>query len=74
MSLAVVGVQFPNRDGSDRCFEILLCPPGEPVELRLEPHNKHDPLAIAVYSARAVQTGYLSTRLYNLVPAAQIWA
>ena len=60
MSLAVVGAQHPNADGSDRRFEILLCPPGEAVELRPEPTNKHDPLAIAVYSARGVQIGYLS--------------
>ncbi|WP_313335751.1 HIRAN domain-containing protein [Sphingobium yanoikuyae] len=60
MSLAVVGAQHPNVDGSDRRFEILLCPPGEPIELRPEPTNKHDPLAIAVYSARGVQIGYLS--------------
>ncbi|WP_333882850.1 HIRAN domain-containing protein [Sphingobium yanoikuyae] len=60
MSLAVVGAQHPNADGSDRRFEILLCPPGEAIELRPEPTNKHDPLAIAVYSARGVQIGYLS--------------
>lgn len=60
MSLAVVGAQFPNADGSNRRFETLLCPPGEAVELRPEPTNKHDPLAIAVYSARGVQIGYVS--------------
>jgi len=60
MSLAVVGAQFPNTDGSDRRFETLLCPPGEAIELRPEPTNKHDPLAIAVYSARGVQIGYVS--------------
>ncbi len=60
MSLAVVGVQFPNADGSNRRFEILLCPPGEAIELRPEPTNKYDPLAIAVHSARGVQIGYVS--------------
>lgn len=60
MSVAVVGAQFPNADGSNRRFEILLCKPGEPVELRPEPRNKADPNAIAVLSCRGVQLGYLS--------------
>lgn len=60
MSLAVVGAQFPNADGSNRCFEILLCKSGEPVELRPKPRNKFDPHAIAVLSCRGVQLGYLS--------------
>ncbi|WP_374406552.1 HIRAN domain-containing protein [Pelagerythrobacter sp.] len=60
MSLAVVGAGYPNRDKSDRRFEILLCAPGEPVELRPEPKNRHDERAVAVFSARGVQIGYLS--------------
>jgi len=60
MSLTVVGARYPNRDGSDRMFEILLCQPGERVELRPEPKNKKDERAIAVYSARGVQIGYLT--------------
>ena len=60
LSLAVVGAAHPNPDGSDRRFEILLCAPGEPVELRPEPRNKADPHAIAVYSARGVQIGYVT--------------
>ena len=60
MSLAVVGARFPNSDGSDRRREILLCVPGEPVELRPEPHNKADPRAVAVFSCRQVQIGYLT--------------
>lgn len=60
MSLAVVGARFPNSDGSDRRKEILLCVPGEPVELRPEPHNKADPRAVAVFSCRQVQIGYLT--------------
>jgi len=59
MSLAVVGAGHANRDGSDRRFEILLCKPGEPVELRPEPRNRHDSRAVAVFSARGVQIGYL---------------
>ena len=60
MSLAVVGAAHPNADGSNRQFEILLCHPGEPVTLSSEPHNKHDPNAIAVFSSRDVQIGYIS--------------
>ena len=60
MSLEVVGARHPNRDGSNRQFEILLCKPGDPVELRPEPKNKHDERAIAVFSERNVQLGYLT--------------
>ncbi|AMK16715.1 HIRAN domain-containing protein [Sphingobium sp. MI1205] len=60
MSLAVVGARFPNSDGSDRRREILLCVPGERVELRPEPHNKADARAVAVVSNRGVQIGYLT--------------
>lgn len=37
-----------------------MCTPGEPVSLVPEPTNKADPAAIAVYSARGIQIGYLS--------------
>lgn len=60
LSLAVVGAAHPNADGSDRRFEILLCAPGEQVEFRPEPTNKADPNAIAVFSSRGVQIGYLT--------------
>jgi len=60
MSLAVVGAAFPSADGSNRQFEILLCTPGEAVELLPEPKNKFDEHAVAVYSCRNVQIGYLS--------------
>jgi hypothetical protein len=60
MSLAVVGADHANRDGSDRRFEILLCKPGEAVELRPEPRNRHDGRAVAVFSSRGVQIGYLT--------------
>lgn len=60
LSLAVVGAAHPNADGSDRRFEILLCAPGEPIELRPEPTNRADPNAIAVFSSRGVQIGYLT--------------
>jgi hypothetical protein len=60
LSLAVVGAAHPNADGSNRRFEILLCNPGEAVELVPEPRNKADPHAIAVWSRRRVQIGYLT--------------
>ncbi|MFK3888776.1 HIRAN domain-containing protein [Sphingomonas sp. NPDC079357] len=60
LSLHVVGANHPNADGSNRRFEILLCVPGEPIELVPEPKNPVDPSAIAVVSARHVQIGYLT--------------
>jgi len=61
MSLAVVGADYPNPGrGPARRFEIALCIPGEPVELRPEPKNPADKRAVAVYSARGIQIGYLS--------------
>ena len=60
LSLAVVGIAFPNKDGGNRQFEVAMCRPGEPVSLVPEPTNKADPAAIAVYSARGIQIGYLS--------------
>jgi len=64
MSLAVVGARFdnPRRKGKPtgkRQSEILLCEPGDPVTLEHEPKNKHDRNAIAVYSSRGVQMGYI---------------
>ncbi len=60
LSLAVVGIGFANPDGSNRQTEALFCQPGETVELRLEPKNPHDANAVAVFSARGVQLGYLN--------------
>lgn len=60
LSLSVVGADFPNKRGPTRRFEIALCRPGDPIELRPEPKNPADPLAVAVYSERGVQLGYLT--------------
>jgi hypothetical protein len=60
LSLAVVGADHPNKRGPGRRFEIALCVPGEPVELIPEPKNPVDPRAVAVFSSRNVQIGYLS--------------
>lgn len=59
LSLAIVGADHPNRKGPTRRFEIAMCLPGEPVHLIPEPKNLADPRAIAVYSARNIQIGYV---------------
>ena len=60
LSLAVVGADYPNKRGPGRRFEIAMCRPGEPVEFVPEPNNPADPRAVAVYSCRGVQIGYLT--------------
>lgn len=60
LTLAVVGIDFPNADGSNRRSEAMMTLPGEPVELIPEPKNKHDNNAIAVMSPRGVQLGYIN--------------
>jgi len=60
LSLAIVGIDYPNKRGPARRFELALCVPGEPIEFSPEPTNKHDPYAVAVYSCRGVQLGYLT--------------
>lgn len=62
LSLAVVGIPYPNADGSSRIDELALCRRGECVELRLEPQNEHDSRAIAVFSARGAQIGYVTAQ------------
>lgn len=60
LSLHVVGADHPNADGGNRRFEILLCAPGEPIELVPEPKNPVDPNAIAIFSVRRIKIGYLT--------------
>ncbi|GAA0661890.1 hypothetical protein FHT00_003489 [Sphingomonas insulae] len=60
LTLAVVGIDFANADGSNRRSEALMTLPGEPVELVPEPKNRHDGNAIAVIGPRGVQIGYLN--------------
>ena len=59
ISLAVVGADFPNKRGPTRRFEIAICTPGERIDLIPEPNNPADPRAIAVFSERGVQIGYV---------------
>lgn len=60
MSLPVVGAKHKNTDGSDRELEIEACTPGEQVFLVPEPENAHDRNAVAVFTEREVQIGYIS--------------
>lgn len=61
LSVAIVGANYANKDGGNRRTEIAFCDPGEPVELRPEPKNPHDAHAIAVFSVRGFQIGYVSS-------------
>lgn len=67
ISLAIVGVQHPNKRGPSRRFDLALCCPGDPLELRPEPSNPRDPRAIAVFSERDVQLGYISAERASLI-------
>lgn len=60
LSLAVVGVDYENKKGPTRRFEIAMCVPGEPVHFVPEPKNPADENAVAVFSARGIQIGYLT--------------
>jgi len=41
-------------------MECMLCAPGDVVELRLEPTNPYDENAVAIFSERGTQLGYVS--------------
>lgn len=60
LSIAIVGVRFANADGTSREDEVRRCTIGERVDLVPEPTNEHDPRAVAAFSARGVQLGYIS--------------
>jgi hypothetical protein len=62
LSVAIVGANYPNADGGNRRSEIAFCDPGEPLTLVPEPKNEHDEHAIAVFSARGFQIGYVSSQ------------
>lgn len=61
LSVKIVGANHPNSDGGNRRSEIAFCDPGELLELRPEPKNPHDEHAIAVFSARQFQIGYVAS-------------
>jgi len=56
----VVGLDFPNANGSNRRSEAMMTLPGEPVELVPEPKNPHDSNAVAVIGPHGVQLGYIN--------------
>lgn len=60
LTLAVVGIGYANADKSSRLFEISLCRPGDAIELRPEPRNKHDPRAVGVWRVGGGQMGYVT--------------
>lgn len=47
-----------------------MCQPGEVIELRPEPKNPADPSAVAVYSARGIQIGYIRADRCPLIHSA----
>lgn len=67
LSLAVVGLDFLNKDKSHRRFEMAMCTRGEAVTLVREPKNKVDPHAVMVMSARDVMLGYIPFRRSGLI-------
>lgn len=67
LSLAIVGIDYPNKRGPGRRFELEICRPGEPIELRPEPSNPFDEHAIAVFSSRGIQLGYLASERAVLI-------
>lgn len=77
-SLAVVGADYPNKSGPGRRFEIAMCIPGEPVDLRPEPDNPADERAVAVWSARGICIGYVTAeraaRVGQLLRSGREWA
>ncbi|MBI0476172.1 hypothetical protein D9601_12530 [Sphingomonas sp. MA1305] len=67
LTLAVVGIDFPNADGSNRRSEAMMTLPGDPVTLSPEPKNKHDRNAIAVLGPHGVQLGYVSAERASFI-------
>lgn len=61
VSLAVVGIDFDNSDGSNRRFAMAMCNVGDPIELRLEPKNPADENAVAVHNLAGMQIGYVTS-------------
>lgn len=59
LSCPLVGTAYDNADGSNRLSEVMMLAPGQAVELRLEPKNKYDEHAVAVFAPSGVQIGYL---------------
>jgi len=69
LTTSIVGIDFSNEDKSksNRRMECMLCAPGEAVELRLEPTNPYDENAVAIFSERGTQLGYVSAERAPLI-------
>lgn len=59
LSIAVVGIRYANRDGTNRRFHLELLARGDPVELRREPRNEFDEHAVAVFTITGYCVGYV---------------
>ncbi|WP_052380945.1 HIRAN domain-containing protein [Sphingomonas sp. FUKUSWIS1] len=69
LTTSIVNIDFPNEDKSksNRRMECMLCAPGDTVELRLEPTNPFDNNAVAIFSERGTQLGYVSAERAPLI-------
>lgn len=69
LTTSIVGIDFPNEDKikSSRRMEGMLCAPGDVVELRLKPTNPFDNNAVAIFSERGTQLGYVSAERAPLI-------
>jgi len=69
LTTSIVGIDFPNEDKSksNRRMECMLCAPGDAVELRLEPANPFDDNAVAIFSDRGTQLGYVRAERAPLI-------
>jgi hypothetical protein len=63
LTLAVVGIDFPNADGTNRRSEALMTLPGEPVELVPEPKNPHGPDGVQLGYVNAERAPYIGGRM-----------
>lgn len=57
--LPACGEWYDNEDGTSRQAELAKCVPGDPLDLKREPDNPHDPRAVGVYSANGIRVGFL---------------
>ena len=76
LTIAVVGIGYPNKDGSDRRFVIAMLDPGAPVALKREPDRAlwlcsklANGLEItAIYQEAAATAAYVRVRIGGGTP------
>jgi len=66
LTIPIAGADFLNKRGPTRRFGIALCKPGDPIELRPEPKNPVDPMAIAIFQSSGIQLGYVPAEKVQL--------